>query len=107
MSLSKYLSAQGIDLKHTLDLPKKNASTDGEIIKIADREKPIIKTKDIDFLDNFILSGKPRKLLMVSTGNINNRNLLRLFENNIETLKSEFQANSVIEIDEEEIRVHY
>jgi predicted nuclease of predicted toxin-antitoxin system len=64
-------------------------------------------SKDSDFLDNYILDGSPQKLLIVSTGNINNRNLIRLFEKNLETLKSLFEENSVIEINEEEIQVHY
>jgi len=58
-------------------------------------------------LDNYILDGSLKKLLIVSTGNINNRELIRLFERNLETLRSLFEEHSVIEIDEDEIRVHY
>jgi predicted nuclease of predicted toxin-antitoxin system len=101
------LSAHAIESKHTLDLPKKNATPDPEIIRIADEENRIVISKDSDFLDNHILDGNPKKLLIVSTGNINNRNLIRLFEKNLETLKSLFEENSVIEINEEEIQVHY
>ena len=90
-----------------MDLPKKNATPDSEIIRFADDEDRIVISKDSDFLDNYILDGSPKKLLIVSTGNINNRNLIQLFEKNLETLKSLFEENSVIEIDEEEIRVHY
>jgi len=64
-------------------------------------------SKDSDFLDNYILDGSPKKLLILSTGNLNNQNLIRLFEKNSETLKSLFEQNSVIEINEEEILVHY
>ena len=105
--LSEVLSAHDIESKHTLDLPKKNATPDTEIIRFADNEDRIVISKDSDFLDNYILEGSPKKLLIVSTGNINNRNLIQLFEKNLETLKSLFEENSVIEIDEEEIRVHY
>jgi len=105
--LSEFLLAHDIESKHTLDLPKKNATPDTEIIQFADDEDRIVISKDSDFLDNYILDGSPKKLLIVSTGNINNRNLIQLFEKNLETLKSLFEENSVIEIDEEEIRVHY
>jgi len=101
------LSAHDIESKHTLDLPKKNATPDPEIIRFADDENRIVISKDSDFLDNYILDGSPKKLLIVSTGNINNRNLIRLFEKNLETLKSLFEENTVIEINEEEIQVHY
>ena len=105
--LSEFLSANEIESKHTLDLPKKNATPDTEIIRFADDENRIVILKDSDFLDNYILDGSPKKLLIVSTGNINNRNLIQLFEKNLETLKSMFEEHSVIEIDEEEIQVHY
>ena len=105
--LSEFLSAHEIESKHTLDLPKKNATPDSEIISFADDENRIVISKDSDFLDNYILDGSPKKLLIVSTGNINNRNLIQLFEKNLESLKSLFEENSVIEIDEEEIQVHY
>lgn len=105
--LSEFLTAHDIESKHTLDLPRKNATPDSEIIRFADDENRIVISKDSDFLDNYILDGSPKKLLIVSTGNINNQNLIRLFEKNLETLKSLFEENSVIEIDEEEIQVHY
>jgi len=105
--LSEFLSAHDIESKHTLDLPKKNATPDPEIIRFADDENRIVISKDSDFLDNYILDGSPKKLLIVSTGNINNRNMIQLFEKNLETLKSLFEENSVIEINEEEIQVHY
>ena len=104
--LSEFLSANEIESKHTLDLPKKNATPDTEIIRFANDENRIVILKDSDFLDNYILDGSPKKLLIVSTGNINNRNLIQLFEKNLETLKSLFEEHSVIEIDEEEIQVH-
>ena len=105
--LSEFLSARDIESKHTLDLPEKNATPDSEIIRVADDENRIVISKDSDFLDNYILDGCPKKLLIVSTGNVNNRNLIRLFEKNLETLKSLFEENSVIEINEDEIQVHY
>ena len=105
--LSEFLSAHDIESKHTLDLPKKNATPDHEIIRYADDENRIVISKDSDFLDHYILDGNPKKLLIVSTGNINNQNLIRLFEKNLDTLKSLFEENSVIEINEEDIQVHY
>lgn len=106
-SLAVFLSAHLVESKHTLDLPEKNATSDHDIIRFADEENRIVITKDSDFLDNYILGGCPEKLLIVSTGNINNQNLIRLFEKNLETLKQMFEENSVIEINQEEILVHF
>lgn len=105
--LAHFLSTLDMDAKHTFELPKQNSTPDQEIIELADKEERIVVTKDNDFLDNYILQGQPQKLLIVSTGNINNNDLIRLFEQNIETIKSLFEENTVIEINEEEIQVHY
>lgn len=105
--LAEILSAHDIESKHTLDLPKMNETPDHEIIQIADQEDRIVISKDSDFLDNYILDGSPKKLLIVSTGNINNQSLIQLFEKNLKTLKTLFEESSVIEINEEEIQVHY
>jgi len=39
--------------------------------------------KDSDFLDSFYLKNSPQKLLLISTGNIRNTELLVLFQRNI------------------------
>ena len=105
--LTRCFSSHHIHAKHTLDLPRQNATPDREIIQLADQEERIVVSKDSDFLDNYILENRPRKLLIVSTGNINNDDLIRLFEQNIETLQSLFEEHAVIEINEDEIHVHY
>ena len=105
--LAELFVVHGINSKHTLDLPEQNATADSEIIRLADKENRIVISKDRDFLDNHILDGRPKKLLIVTTGNINNRNLMQLFEKNLETLRLLFLEYVVVEIDEENIRVHY
>lgn len=105
--LAHFLDQQKFDSRHTLDLPNKNQTGDKEIMSVADRENRIIITKDSDFLDNYILENSPKQLLIVSTGNISNPNLIKLFKSNIGTLESLFQRYEVIEIDESEILVHY
>jgi predicted nuclease of predicted toxin-antitoxin system len=39
----------------------------------------VVVTKDSDFVNSFLLSRRPRKLLLVSTGNIGNAELEALF----------------------------
>lgn len=64
-------------------------------------------SKDSDFFDTYILSERPEKLLIISTGNIKNQDLIKLFEKNLSALKSLFKTYSVLEINENEILVHY
>jgi predicted nuclease of predicted toxin-antitoxin system len=59
--LSEFLLAHAIESKHTLDLPKKNATPDSEIIRFADDDNRIVISKDSDFLDNYFLDGSPKK----------------------------------------------
>jgi predicted nuclease of predicted toxin-antitoxin system len=71
--MTAWLSAAGCDAVHTFDLPDKNRTTDQELLDLADREQRVIVTKDSDFVDSHILNGRPAKLLLISTGNISNR----------------------------------
>lgn len=69
------MTAAGCDAKHTLDLPDANRTTDEQINDVADRGQWIVVTKDADFVDSHLLRGRPPKLLLISTGNITNREL--------------------------------
>lgn len=105
--LSDFLRSEGIDSVHTLELPLKNRTPDSEIIEIADRENRVVISKDGDFMDEFIFSSRPRRLLIVSTGNIHNSSLMNIFEKNLVTLIDLFEEARVVEINSDEVVVHY
>ena len=69
----------GYDSLHTLDLPNANQSTDDQILEVAASTNRIVITKDADFVAGHIVLGNPAKLLLISTGNIANRELEQLF----------------------------
>jgi len=105
--LKKWLLANGYDALHTDNLPKKHLTPDMEIIKFADKENRIVITKDSDFFQHHILHGKPRRILMIITGNIKNRKLLELFEQNFHILKNHFLTGKlIVEINNVAIIVH-
>ena len=79
-SLSDFFQNKGFDTLHTLDLLKKNRTKDIEIARVANEENRAVITKDIDFLELFLLKSEPKKLIMVKTGNISNKELINLFE---------------------------
>jgi predicted nuclease of predicted toxin-antitoxin system len=54
---------------------------------VAIREGRIVVTKDNDFITSFLLRGTPPKLLLISTGNISNDALSKLFAANLTALK--------------------
>ncbi len=79
-----------------LDLPQQNATRDSEINTISMQQERIVVTKDRDFLDSFLLRQQPYKLLLVTTGNITNTELVELFAKNLSQLADLFEQHSLI-----------
>jgi predicted nuclease of predicted toxin-antitoxin system len=96
--LKTWLLAAGFDAIHTSDLPKQNLTEDPEIASVADSTQRTVITKDSDFLKLKILKNKPKTLLLITTGNINNNQLLALFERNLDTALQLFATYEVVEI---------
>lgn len=105
--LANWIATKGYDAIHTLDLPQKNATQDLSIISLSVAEKRVVISKDSDFFDYYLLKGEPYKLLLISTGNITNKELMLLFEQNFDTLIGLLQSNKVLEINNKSIITHY
>jgi predicted nuclease of predicted toxin-antitoxin system len=95
---TKWLQAAGHDAVHTLDLPGGNRTTDEAIVEVADQEGRVVITKDADFVNSHLLTQQPARLLLVSTGNISNRQLEQLFVPLISDIVQEFQTASFLEL---------
>jgi predicted nuclease of predicted toxin-antitoxin system len=104
--LARLLQMSGYDVIHTRDLPQQNATRDSEINTISMQQERIVVTKDRDFLDSFLLRQQPYKLLLVTTGNITNTELVELFAKNLSQLADLFEQHSLIEINRDDIIVH-
>ena len=106
LRLARDLAAAGHDVRHTLDLPLGNRTTDGDIAKLAATEGRVVVTKDSDFVTTFLLHGSPPKLLLISTGNISNDALSRLVTANLTTLETAFALHNFIELNAAAITIH-
>ena len=102
--LANFLKQKGFDVIHTLDLPKKNATPDFEIIRLADAENRIVITKDYDFYESKLLRNKPLKLIFILTGNITNPELIQLIDENFEKLIELASKFEIIELDRDSIK---
>jgi len=91
---------------HTLDLPNKNKTTDSDINRISISEKRVVVSKDLDFVESLLISNKPYKLLYVSTGNINNKELQDIFAKNLDQIVVYLEKNRLVELTNENIIVH-
>lgn len=106
ISLSNLFISRGHDSVHTLELPEKNNTKDNYILRFSLQENRIVVTKDHDFLESFLIQGKPQKLILVKTGNIRNTELNALFEKYMDRITSLMEENSLIEITKTEIVIH-
>ena len=106
LRLARFLQVNGYDTLHTRDLPQQNATSDTTINDISVEQGRVVITKDVDFVDSFLTVQKPSKLLLVSTGNIRNSELEKIFNDNLSALVNLLQNNDYVEINREEIIVH-
>jgi predicted nuclease of predicted toxin-antitoxin system len=95
--MTAWLTAAGCNALHTLDLPDGNRTTDEQLNDVADREQRVVVSKDADFVDTHLLRGRPAKLLLISTGNISNRDLEALVVPLLADIVREFQTHSFLE----------
>lgn len=104
--LSYWFQSQGLGSVHTLDLPNRNRTTDSEITQRATDEGRIVVTKDDDFVYSFLLYQRPPRLLLISTGNISNKELMQLFSDRLAELKRAFTVSSFVELRKDGITLH-
>lgn len=104
--LANWLLEKGFDTLHTNDLPDGDETQDGYIRAVADAEDRIVITKDSDFYDSHLLLKQPRRLLLITTGNLKNRQLLDLFRQNLPEIIRLFASYDLIELTNDEIIAH-
>jgi predicted nuclease of predicted toxin-antitoxin system len=95
--MADWLRAALHDAIHTFDLPDGNRSSDAKIIAEADAQSRVVITKDADFVNSHLLSGRPAKLLLISSGNLSNPQMEQLFVPLIATITVELQNNAFVE----------
>jgi predicted nuclease of predicted toxin-antitoxin system len=94
--LANHLRRRGIEVLHTSELPLGNRTTDEELKYLSLTQAYVIVTKDGDFVDNLLLHHNLYKLILISTGNISNNELIELFTNyELEILDSLSKAHFV------------
>ena len=66
----------------------------------------MVVTKDADFVSSFIVSHQPRKLLLISTGNIGNTELEAIFLPNLPAIVTAFTTYDFIELTRTTLIMH-
>jgi predicted nuclease of predicted toxin-antitoxin system len=106
MQIVNLLENLGCDVIHTKNLPLKNATPDSEINKLSILEQRIVITKDKDFLDSFLIKQEPYKLLLITTGNISNKQIEQLFLQNITQIIELFLTYDFLEMTRDSLIIH-
>ncbi len=96
---STWLRSAGHDAIHASSLPAGNATRDADLALAGDAENRIVVTKDSDFVVSHLLRGTPIRLLLISTGNIGNRELEGLLRLSLASLAEAFESHRFIELD--------
>jgi predicted nuclease of predicted toxin-antitoxin system len=101
--LCEVLNELGLESIHVDELPKGDQTPDWEIIKFADHENLFVVTKDFDFYHSHMTLGKPKRLFLITTGNLKNRQLFNLFRNNMLIIKNALNRSVFLELSNEGI----
>jgi predicted nuclease of predicted toxin-antitoxin system len=104
--LCVWLRQRGHDCAHTKFLPGQNRTTDSQILLIVENEQRCVITKDGDFQVSFELGKGPKKLLLITTGNLPNDDLLAMFEKHETQLIQALTSHSFIELRRDLLIVH-
>ena len=95
----------GRDVRHTLDLPRANQTKDDQIRTLVLEEDRVVITKDRGFRASHILTGQPKRLVFMTTGNIRNAQLIPLFLRNLGVIEEAFSKGNFVEFGLDGIRV--
>ncbi|MFO5491018.1 MAG: DUF5615 family PIN-like protein, partial [Cuspidothrix sp.] len=63
-------------------------------------------TKDKDFLDSFLIKKEPYKLLLITTGNISNKQIEQIFIQNISQMVELFMNYDFLELTKDSLIIH-
>ena len=107
VSLADFIKSKGFSCLHIQTLKTGNKLADSEIWTKSVIEKWVVITKDIDFLDRYIIKKEPYKLIYITTGNIKNHELLFLFDKYFDQILELLHSYNVIEFGREEMKVLY
>ena len=104
--LCEILDMIGIDSLHVDSLPQKDETSDKEISIYADANDLIVISKDSDFYHSHMILGQPKRLLLITTGNIKNRKLFDLIRDNILVITNLFETCNYVELTNDGIIGH-
>lgn len=107
--LAEWLESKGHDAVHISGLTSDSdvRISDEYICECSMMEERVVITKDADFLNTYLVKKQPYKLVYVTTGNLRNRPLLDLFRGSLSQLISALETATVLELNQQWMKVWY
>lgn len=106
-ALVTYLKGKGHNAIHVNEMLRGGDTTDTEIAQFADAHNYyIVISKDSDFRDLHIQGSWPKRLLWVTTPNLNNSQLIAIFDSHAVQLVAALTDTSLVELREDRIVIH-
>lgn len=96
--LCEILEEAGFSAIHVDSLPKGD--------EYADDNQLTVISKDSDFYYSHMIIGQPKKLLLITTGNIKNKDLFNLIRNNIINIQNFFKNCDYVELNNDDLVGH-
>lgn len=96
--LCEILEKIGIKTIHVDDLPDGDETPDNQISEFADQNNIFVITKDSDFYHSYMVKNQPKKLFLISTGNIKNKQLFDLIRNNSIIISEMLKRKNFLEL---------
>ena len=106
LALAVAMRMTGRDVLHTLDLPRANQTKDDQITALwCSRRTVRSSRRNRGFRASHMLSGQPKRLVFMTTGNIRNAQLIPLFLRNLSVIEEAFSKGNFVEFGLDGIRV--
>lgn len=83
---------------HVQDFQKGDESTDKEISFYADTHDYTVVTKDLDFHYSHMITGQPKRLLLIDIRNIKNNELFNIIRRSLDQFKGLFDQYDYVEL---------
>ncbi len=96
----------GHEAIHVSTFAAGNRTRDSFINQYSFDHECVVVTKDSDFVNSFLISQRPYKLLLITTGNITNEQLASILMRSMSEITANFSTFSFIEINREAFIVH-
>ncbi|MCB0635079.1 MAG: DUF5615 family PIN-like protein [Lewinella sp.] len=88
----RFFQQNGVEATHVNDILDSWYTSDKAIADYADEHKLVVLSKDRDFRNSHHLKKSPRRLLLISLGNISTANLIAILGKNLALLREKFEA---------------